>query len=326
VLLKFQPNGDLEWTRTWGGASGIDLPADMGIDSNNQIYIAGRTMSFGAGGNDLLLLRYNPDGSLDAQRTWGGAGSESGSGISVSPDGNKIYVTANVPWGQGQGDVALLRYNHNLNRTWTRTIGSDQPEFAGRVSQDLDGNAFFLFDSEGAGLASRTWVAGSYTPSGGQRWQRAGSDVDSQDNYGTGITVDPAGNVYVIDRYEEVIGSHQWNILFRLDNAGNLVWARQRSDEADWTFFNDIQASSSGKLHFAGNAFSANSYLWVDSNDVETGNPSLVEDKLTAGVDGTPAGVEGNADTGDLATPTGNEDTGSNTSDEFLGILYNPND
>jgi C1A family cysteine protease len=325
VLIKFAADGTYQWAKTWGGPQ-LDQAHDLGIDAANGIYLAGSTQSFGQGGFDAALLRFDIDGNVVAQRTWGGAGWELARTISVSADGNKIYLGCDVPWGQGAGDVAVLRYNHNLNRTWTRTVGDNQEEFAHGIAQDAEGNAFLTLSTKSSTLGDQAWAIASYAPNGAQRWQLAGGDSNGQDNFPTGIAADPAGDVYLIQRYEDVISSQQWHILWKFDSFGNEIYARQRDDEADWYFFNDMVASNTGKLHFGGLAFSANSYLWVDSSDTQSGNPSLVEDKLTTGTDGTPAGTVGDAAGATVTTPTGNEDTGNNTTDDFMAILYNPND
>lgn len=325
VLVKFAADGSYQWATAWGGGQ-LDQASDLGIDASDALYLAGRTQSFGQGGFDALLLQFNTAGAVVDQRTWGGGGWEAAQSISVSPDGNKIYLGCDVPWGEGMGDVALLRYNHNLNRTWTRTVGAGQEEFTQGLTQDADGNAFITMSTKSSTFGDQAWAIASYAPNGGQRWQLAGGDLDGQDNYPTAIAADPAGSLYLVERYEEVIGSHQWHILWKFDNYGNPVYARQRDDENDWCFINDMAASSTGKLHFGGSAYKATSYLWIDSNDIQSGNPSFVEDKATTGTDGTPAGVWGDIAGATISTPAGNEDTGNNTSDDFMAILYNPND
>jgi len=58
-LIKFNCTGSLLWNKTWGGAN-EDLGYGIGIDSNNSIYITGRTKSYGDATGDIFLSKYLP--------------------------------------------------------------------------------------------------------------------------------------------------------------------------------------------------------------------------------------------------------------------------
>ncbi|MHA1872235.1 MAG: SBBP repeat-containing protein, partial [Promethearchaeota archaeon] len=56
-LLKYNSNGSLLGNTVWGGAD-YEKGTGISVDSNNNIYITGYTESYGAGGYDILLLKY----------------------------------------------------------------------------------------------------------------------------------------------------------------------------------------------------------------------------------------------------------------------------
>ncbi|HML17206.1 MAG TPA: SBBP repeat-containing protein, partial [Bryobacteraceae bacterium] len=71
-LLAFaQGNLSFNWTHSWGG-TGTDTGNGVATDSAGNVYVAGSTTSYGAGGQDVLLLKYDPSGHLLWARTWGG--------------------------------------------------------------------------------------------------------------------------------------------------------------------------------------------------------------------------------------------------------------
>jgi hypothetical protein len=58
VLVKFNSTGQQQWNTTWGG-SGDDGFGAIIIDSSDNIFLTGKTESFGAGGNDIVLVKYS---------------------------------------------------------------------------------------------------------------------------------------------------------------------------------------------------------------------------------------------------------------------------
>ena len=101
-LLKYYPNGSLVDSRTWGG-SGSDESHGIAVGSG-CIYVTGGTFSYGAGGSDVFLLKYDISGNLIQNKTWGGSGSDTGYGIVFNPYSGYIYVT-----GTSGSDVFLLK-------------------------------------------------------------------------------------------------------------------------------------------------------------------------------------------------------------------------
>jgi hypothetical protein len=148
----------------------------------------------------------------------------------------------------GGSDVFLAKYDPSGSVLWGRTLGGTAYEGAGSVATDDSGNVYVLggfgssdFKAQGS---TQTFTSGSwnntfvvkYDAAGNFRWaqQLGGSEGD----YGSGVTVDRAGNVYVIGGYSSPdfsVGSAT-NVLpapvngdifmVKLDPNGNLVWAK----------------------------------------------------------------------------------------------------
>jgi len=91
LLMKLNSAGIQQWNRTWGGSK-WDLGVNIVINSNDNIYIMGRTESFGAGKMDVVLMGYDDTGLLKWSQTWGGHSHDYGSGLTLD-DENNIYIT-----------------------------------------------------------------------------------------------------------------------------------------------------------------------------------------------------------------------------------------
>jgi uncharacterized delta-60 repeat protein len=130
VLARYNSNGTLDNTL---GGSGIvitdlgqnEVGNDLAIQNDGKIIVAGKRYNETA--SDVLLVRYNSDGSLDTSFGDAGkvisdlGGSDSALGMALQPDG-KILAT-----GAKDGDAALARYGGTPPPTMGATFRSKAP-------------------------------------------------------------------------------------------------------------------------------------------------------------------------------------------------------
>jgi hypothetical protein len=107
-LLKYDTNGVLIWNATWGG-SRAEVARAVDVNSDGSlIYIAGNTQSYGNGDFDVILLRYNQQGSLTLAKTWGGNALEQAHGITVRHP--FVYIVGETAsFGAGLEDAFLMK-------------------------------------------------------------------------------------------------------------------------------------------------------------------------------------------------------------------------
>jgi hypothetical protein len=98
LVLKFDTNGNLIWSRTWGG-SGFEWTYGLSLGCDGSIYAVGETRSFGAG-RDVLLLKYDSSGSLLSQKTWGDSRDQGASTIVIDGMDN-IFLAGSAPDNSG---------------------------------------------------------------------------------------------------------------------------------------------------------------------------------------------------------------------------------
>jgi len=115
LLLKYDEQGTLIWSREWGGAK-ADSALGITVDSEGKrLYVVGETSSFGVGGKDAFLLEADAaDGTVLSATSYGGAHDDVARRVRVV--GEDLYVAgesksfANGGNAVGQSDVMLLRY------------------------------------------------------------------------------------------------------------------------------------------------------------------------------------------------------------------------
>ena len=107
-LLRTDHNGDTLWIRTYGG-SGTDWALSAYQISGGGFIVIGRTNSFGAGSNDLYLLRIDSNGDSLWAQTYGDTGDESGSSVKQTSDEGFILTGHTSSFGSGGRDVYLIR-------------------------------------------------------------------------------------------------------------------------------------------------------------------------------------------------------------------------
>jgi len=111
-LIKINTLGSHQWTQSWGGTD-LDQPILMELDSEDNIYVAGRTESFGAGSYDIFLLKYNSTGDFEGDFIWGGNNMENLRGIALDSSENIHLTGTTLSFGAGDTDIFLIKLSEN---------------------------------------------------------------------------------------------------------------------------------------------------------------------------------------------------------------------
>lgn len=132
LIIKYDRDGNVLWHKTWGGNDG-DWALGVAADSNNNIYMAGYTYSFGEGAGDGFIVKYGPDGKLLWQKTIGGECPDQINAISVDWRDNVYAVGRTSSWGAGDNDMFIAKLNPDGEMMWQRTWGGEGWDSASAV-------------------------------------------------------------------------------------------------------------------------------------------------------------------------------------------------
>ncbi len=250
-ILDAQGTIGSNWMNTWGG-SGPDVGNAVATDSTGNSYVAGSTSSFGAGGQDVLLTKYDPNGNLLWAKTWGGPSNDFANGVLVGGDGSVYVVGGTQSFGAGWYDVLILKFDSSGNLIWAHTWGGSSFDVGYDLSFDLNGNLVIAAESysfgsctvllkmstDGAVLSANTW--------------KGPASYDSAYS----ITVDASGNTILagISWDYSVSPEHNSILVLKYDSQGNLLWNRNWAgpggDESSGR--KTVRTDAQGNIYIAG--------------------------------------------------------------------------
>ncbi len=100
--------------------------------------MAGATFSQGAGDYDIYLVKLDSTGSIFWERTYGGAGTDVGTDLQITPEGGFVVVGYTVSWGKGKRDICLVKTTVDGTMEWIKTYGgvADDEAYSIRVTAD----------------------------------------------------------------------------------------------------------------------------------------------------------------------------------------------
>jgi len=107
-LLQCDSEGDSLAATVRGGA-GIDYALALAPAGDGGYVLAGYTSSFGAGGDDVYLLKVDMSGFVQWEKTFGGRWDDRAAWIAATSDGGYIVTGWTKSSGAGSGDVLLIK-------------------------------------------------------------------------------------------------------------------------------------------------------------------------------------------------------------------------
>jgi len=152
-ILKLTSSGDIEWQRTYGGSS-YEYWSGIHETSVGGYIVSVATGSFGAGGNDLWILKLTSSGDIEWQRTYGGS-LDDGGGIQETSDGGYIVAGETQSFGAGHYDGWILKLTSSGDIEWQRTYGGTEWDSVGSI-QEIGGGGYIVTGSTKSFGAFRT--------------------------------------------------------------------------------------------------------------------------------------------------------------------------
>ncbi len=113
-VVKLDSAGNLQWTRTIGGANDDYGRALVQSDDGGYV-IVGFTNSFGQGGFDVYVIKLDSAGNLQWTRTIGGTNDDYGLSIIQTTDGGFAIAGYTNSFGQGGWDVYVVKLDGTGN-------------------------------------------------------------------------------------------------------------------------------------------------------------------------------------------------------------------
>ena len=256
LVTKYNSSGTVEWQRTLGGSSN-EQGYDITLDSSGNVYITGSTSSQGVGNGDVLIAKYDTSGTLQWQRTLGGAGVDYGYGIAVDLSGN-VYITGYTnSQGAGDQDVLIAKYDTSGTIQWQRVLGGASIDRGNNIAVDSSGNVYVSGWTQSQGAGDDDAFIAKYDTSGTLQWQRTLGGASG--DYGWGIAVDSSGNVYVAGQtYSQGAGSSD-AFIAKYNTSGTLQWQKVLGGaNLDYGF--GIALDSSNNVYVTGGSENSNFY------------------------------------------------------------------
>ena len=246
ITIKYRPNGDTAWARTYNGpGNDLDMAHAVAVDSAGNVFVTGQSQGSGTGGDfatikydslgtSLWVSRYNSPNDTD-DRAYGIALDRTGdcyvTGWSLSPVSGPDYLT--VKYGPGGDTLWSRRYDGGSN-------GDDE---AGAVVVDSAGNAYVT-----GGNFDDSYIATvKYSPSGTQLW------ATQVPGWAEAIALGSSGKVYVTGGCNSPTGAEDFLTVAYDAVSGDTAWTATYDGPAhDNDNAEAVAVGASGRIYVTG--------------------------------------------------------------------------
>jgi hypothetical protein len=138
-LVKTDTDGDLLWTKMYGGPSAMDGARAVQVAPDSCYVIAGWTATLGtAGSEDVWLLKTDTEGDTIWTKTYGGPDWDEARSMQKTTDGGYIITGVTSSFGAGGSDIYLIKTDADGDTLWTRTYGGTGDDYGNYVQQTTD--------------------------------------------------------------------------------------------------------------------------------------------------------------------------------------------
>jgi uncharacterized delta-60 repeat protein len=228
VILKYDPDGNLLWTKYYSGSGGSDVPSSLKVDAAGNAYVTGYSWGLYA---NYATVKYDTNGNQMWARRYTGGFGEIATEVEVDTGGN-VFVTGysgHSVAGDAE-DFLTIKYSPTGEQLWINRYDAppgsrnEQPE---EIEIDADGNVIVVGLSEGLGTRF-TVIQKINGVSGATDWTsnfNAATDTDLRDAP-FAMKLDPNGNIIIAGHIHTRQTSNYDTYVAKLDANAVTQWIR----------------------------------------------------------------------------------------------------
>ncbi|MEO5572760.1 MAG: T9SS type A sorting domain-containing protein [Bacteroidia bacterium] len=139
-LIKTDTNGDTLWIKTFSGTgANNEYGRSVCQTTDGGYFIVGYTTSFGAGAEDVYLIKTDANGDTLWTKTLGGTNTDIALSGCQTNDGGYIVTGYTNSFGAGSFDIYLIKTDVNGDTLWTKCYGGSGDDYVNSVQQTNDG-------------------------------------------------------------------------------------------------------------------------------------------------------------------------------------------
>ncbi|CAM9164337.1 unnamed protein product, partial [Ectocarpus fasciculatus] len=269
-LMKFNSSGSLQFTVLSGSAADESAFAVAVDNRDGSIYVVGHTAGnfydASSGGEDIFLLKYFSNGTMQYSFLTGSSGDDMAYHLDIDSLGS-IYITGATDGdlhdqvNAGGLDIFLIKYSQNGTRVYTILQGTAEDDEGYSVSIDVYDDVYLAGYSYGdlnglANAGSADIFLMKYEPDGLQVFTQLYGTEAYEDGYS--IVVDPngLGNIYLTGgTFGNLLGNSnngQFDIfMLRVDSTGVAVFC-ELSGTMEWDYGYGIAMDTVGNVYVTG--------------------------------------------------------------------------
>jgi regulation of enolase protein 1 (concanavalin A-like superfamily) len=239
----------VQWQKTFGG-SDWDYGQSVQQTSDGGFIIAGSTQSFGAGSDDVYLIKTDPYGNFLWQNTFGGSHEDFGSSVQQTSDGGFIIAGYTDSFGVvGDCDVYLIKTDPNGDNQWEKTFGGNDNDYGRLVQQTSDGGFIIAGGTSSFGAGSGDVYLIKTDPYGNFLWQKTFGGYGNDESFSAQQTSD--GGFIIAGETSSFGAGYSYVYLIKTDPNGSLLWQKTFGGSS-WDYGESVQQTSDGGFIVAG--------------------------------------------------------------------------
>lgn len=232
----------LSWSKTYGGS---DYESGFVIQTTTEggYIVAGISSSSGEGSSDILLIKFNADGSVAWRKTYGGVSTEYAFSLQVTASGGYLIGGYTTSFGRGANDALVINVDSNGNILWSKAYGGADDDRFLAVAPTSDGGFIFTGYTDASGGLNADVMVVKMDSSGTILWQQTYSTSRNDKTYAIQATTD-GGYIVAGSSIRPGLGLEEpW--VMKLDSAGAIEWQNVYTISQE-DYINSIEQTADG--------------------------------------------------------------------------------
>src|SRR5258706_178198 len=251
LLLKTDSAGNIVWSKVYGGTQQEYFTASL-LTADGGFIAVGKSLSSGAGSNDILVVRTDASGDTLWTRIMGGAAFEEATNVIQKADGGFALCGRSSSFTIANTDAVLMKLNLNGDTTWAIQYGNFGAEEAHSVKQTYDGGYILFGNATSFGNDYEVYL-NHFNGNGNLLWSKLYGGPKTDAIYDGIITSDSGFAMCgFTDSYGEGHrGTDSSNyFLIRTNMNGDTLWTHTYGGDRVDESFGVLQADDGGFLVF----------------------------------------------------------------------------